>query len=517
MAAEKQTGTASVKTPGDSAKGRFLAHVSHEIRTPMNGVLGMAKLLADTPLSHEQRSYLDAILHSGQMLMGLINDLIDYSAIEAGRFDITPASVDLRKMVETVIELAAPAAHDKGLGIGSFVAADVPAHITADPLRLQQILGNLVGNAVKYTGQGGVSLSVEVSDGVAAFTIADTGPGIANNDRQRIFEEFERVGDKTAATGSGLGLAIARQLARSMGGDISLAARDGGGSLFTLTMPAGDVASKGAADGASLPPLSGLRCGIDGLDGPEREALVQTLQARGATMVAASAADVILATPAAARPASARSVVLITPSQRGALDGLLSFGHEAYLVRPVRAATLVRILTPDMKPAARPASAAKVSLAPRLDTTPALNVLLAEDNPVNALLVTAALGRAGHRVTHVGNGAAALEAIAQTRFSLVLMDLHMPVMDGPQAIARLRAIEDGDMRPRLPVVVLTADARAETAAAMAALGANAVLAKPVDPAELVKVCLRAAQGRSASAMAAPTAVAPRFTLRKAVG
>jgi CheY-like chemotaxis protein len=493
---------------GDAAKGRFLAHVSHEIRTPMNGVIGMAKLLADTPLTTEQRAYLDAILQSGELLLGLINDLIDYSAIDAGRFEVTAKSVDLRAMMDAAIELAAPAAHGKGLGIGAFIAPDAPDTINADPLRLQQILSNLIGNAVKYTQTGGVSVDCTADGATVRVTIADSGPGIAATDRERIFGEFERVGDKTAATGSGLGLAISRQLARAMGGDIVFSPGDDVGSRFTLSLPGGRRTLAAA-------PLRGLRVAIRGVTGPECGALRRTLAAAGALTIAPDAApgaaDIVLATPDAGTGGALRSVVLITPQQRGALDTLMASGHEAYLVRPIRSATLMRVLgaagTSGLKRAhAQP----KISLAPRLDSTPPLHVLLAEDNAVNALLVTAALGRAGHRITHVGDGAAALEAIAANRFSLVLMDLHMPVMDGPQAIARLRAIEDSEGRARLPVIVLTADARAETAAAMAAIGANAVIAKPVDPAELLNACLRAVRGKAGAPAAAPGDVAPRF-------
>jgi CheY-like chemotaxis protein len=476
----------------DSTKARFLAHVSHEIRTPMNGVLGMAKLLADTPLTPEQHSYVDAILQSGDMLLGLINDLIDYSAVEAGKLDISPKPVDLATFIDTIIELHAPAAHEKSLGIAAYLSPDAPKKIEVDPLRLQQILNNLVGNAVKYTRQGAVALECTVEGETLCFTVTDTGPGIAQEDQSRIFAEFERVGDKTAATGSGLGLSIAMRVAEAMGGAISLQPQDKAGSVFKLQLPLQHTESEHVHN---LKPLGGLSFAICGLSGLEHKMLELTLQSLGGVSSNAAIADVVLTTPNLRVPAGRRSIVLITPRERGSLDQLMradqSGSHQAYLVRPIRASTLTRVLTGAVPSGARQSSAnARISLAPRLEVTQSLNVLLAEDNPVNALLVTAALGRAGHRVTHVTDGAACLSALAEGRFAFILMDMHMPIMDGPQAIGQLRQAEEANGLPRTPVIFLTADARPETAKALMALGADGVITKPVDPAELVVLCSR---------------------------
>jgi CheY-like chemotaxis protein len=473
----------------DNAKARFLAHVSHEVRTPMNGVLGMAKLLADTPLTPEQRSYLEAILQSGSLLMGLIDELISYSAIEVGRFDIAMKPVDLRVLVDAVVELSAPKAHEKGLGIGVYVAPDVPDTIETDPLRLQQILTNLVHNAVKFTHTGSVGVFCTVGHQSVAIRVSDTGPGVATKDQQRIFKEFERVGDTGAASGSGLGLAIALKLAEAMGGSINHANREGGGSDFTLCLKAAAKAQLGK------PTLLGQKIRLNGLEGPEGEAMVATLQSQGATVVGEAdtgLADVLITRPLPANSAFAhnakRSIVLITPAARGSLDKLMAEGHAGYLVRPVRAGTLERVINgAHISP-----HTSRVSIAPRLQASRVLHVLVAEDNPINALLVTAALGRAGHRVTHVTDGAEALAAMADTKFSLVLMDLHMPGMDGPDAIAALRRIEDESGATRTPVIVLTADARVETAETMKSIGADSVLSKPIDPQALTMACEKVA-------------------------
>lgn len=473
----------------ENAKSRFLAHVSHEVRTPMNGVLGMAKLLADTPLTPEQRSYLEAILQSGTLLMGLIDELINYSAIEVGKFDIAIKPVDLRTLVDAVVELSAPKAHEKGLGIGVCVAPEMPETIQTDPLRLQQILTNLVHNAVKFTTAGSVGVFCAIEGNAITIRVSDTGPGIDDQDRLRIFQEFERVGDTGAATGSGLGLAIAQKLSEAMSGTLTQANRESGGSDFVLKLPFSGQPTK------AMPNLASQTVRLLGIEGPEREAFVATLQSQGATVLCqsdAGLADVLITAPVQAKkslvPAAKRSIVLITPAARGSLDSLMAEGHAGYLVRPVRASTLERVLNG----AHGSANVARISIAPRLQTSRSLHVLVAEDNQINALLVTAALGRAGHRVTHVTDGAAALAAMAETKFSLVLMDLHMPGMDGPDAISALRRIEDQTGAARTPVIVLTADARAETAAAMKSIGADSVLSKPVDPHALTVACEKVA-------------------------
>jgi CheY-like chemotaxis protein len=474
--------------PAESAKARFLAHVSHEVRTPMNGVLGMAKLLADTPLTPEQRSYLEAILQSGSLLMGLIDELINYSAIEVGRFDIAMKPLDLRTLVDAVVELSAPKAHEKGLGIGVYVSPHVPEHIQTDPLRLQQILTNLVHNAVKFTSTGSVGVFCDVASNYVEIRVSDTGPGIAPDDQQRIFKEFERVGDTGAASGSGLGLAIALKLAEAMGGSIQHSNRADGGSDFVLSLPVAETAAP------SMPSLEGQTVRLNGLEGPERDALIATLLSQGASVLKpheGGLADVLITAPINTNtkaPNAKRSIVLITPAARGSLDALMAEGYAGYLVRPVRATTLERVINR----AHIATTVGKIAIAPRLQASRALHVLVAEDNPINALLVTAALGRAGHRVTHVTDGAAALAAMADTKFSMVLMDLHMPGMDGPDAILALRRIEDETGVSRTPVIVLTADARAETASAMKAIGADSVLSKPVDPRALTMACEKVA-------------------------
>lgn len=496
-----------------AAMSRRLATAAHEIRTPLHGIVGMADLLADTTLSAEQQSYVRAVRTSGAALLGLVDDVLDLARLEAGRLAVAPEPVDLQALIEDVTELMAPRAHGKGLELASIVAPGLPLRVEADPILLRQVLINLAGNAVKYTATGGVALEVEPATGPAgagriAFRIRDTGVGIATQDAERIFAEFERAAPDGAdrGGGTGLGLAIARSIVARLGGELRLESRPGEGSVFAfdLRLPALESRAAGPA------PLAGRRVALIASGAVEPPLLARRLHALGAEAVqvadpalldAAERFDVVLIDGDARAEdrladlrrrmsAAGPAVVLVAPTDRARLADLRRAGFAAHLTRPIRAASLARVVAAlgageglDEAPAAP--AARKAGPAGGLD------LLLADDNEINALLGRALLETLGHRVTVVADGAAAVSAVAEARdrgrpFAGVLMDLHMPGMDGFAAIRALRLAEAGEPH-RLGIVALTADGTAAAAVRARACGADATLVKPIERDRLTAV------------------------------
>jgi len=500
------------------AKSRFLATVSHEIRTPMNGIMGMAKLLADTSLSAEQRTYVGAVSTSASALLALIEDLLDFSRIEAGRFDPEPQPMSPRELAESVVELMASRAFGKGIGLGCHVSADVPHMISADPGRVRQVLLNLIGNAIKFTDAGGVLISVAVSDstgpGMIRFSVADTGTGLRQQDMDRIFEEFEQADGTSTRThgGAGLGLAISRRIVNAMGGTISVESDLGKGSEFAFEIPAAEPSGQ-AMQRATL--LTGHRSIIVSKNEVECDAMARTIRACGGTVEIAATAeqaidlggpcDALLVDASLetsdgrtlkrlrqAAFAASQAIILIAPIDRGMLGEYRTSGYSTFLARPVRGETLQRVLLAGAAGTALHAPSAsgrKASSRGRSLRTAGLSVLVAEDNEINAMLARATLQKAGHRVEVVGNGRAAVDAVTgaagRQRYDVVLMDLHMPVMDGLEAIALIRRYEEETGIPPVPIMVLSADSQESTRHAVLAHGASGFVTKPLDPEGLV--------------------------------
>ena len=487
------------------AKSRFLAVVSHEVRTPLNGILGMTHLLLETPLSQEQQTYARAVKSSGEALLGLIEEILDFSKIEAGRIELEDAPFDLVELVTDIVELLSPRAQAKGIEIAAHFDSQLPRTVSGDAARLRQVLLNLAGNAVKFTDQGGVAVSVEAAGEAVRFSVRDTGPGIDADAQARIFEEFEQ-GDGTLARrhgGTGLGLAIASRIVERMGGEIALSSADVGGAIFRFTIKLARV------DGGevSQPDFSGtdvLVLSPSPVVGPLLEKQLEQWSARvtiadnrtlAETLLPerhwshciidrAFGLDEALALYEIAKRNAAHSHVLLTPAERRELPALNGKGLSSYLIKPVRAQSLAaRLNDPAADCASTDFTPEKFESVSGKDS---LSVLVAEDNDINALLVQALLARMGHRVTVVADGAVAVNAVASAHtmgapYDVVLMDLHLPGMDGLEATRRIRSLGAAG---QIPVIALTANAFPEDRANCRAAGMSGFVVKPVARSQL---------------------------------
>ena len=468
---------------GLNARERYLAALSHELRTPLNGVIGMAGLLNGTPLNADQKTYVQALRETGAHLLGLVNDVLDLAKLETGQIDLEPAPLDVELLLQGVCELLSPRAHEKGLDI-AWSATCCPPLVLGDEGRLRQILFNLAGNAIKFTPTGGVLICAQGGEPIDGqvrlrFSVRDTGPGVPAAERGRIFEEYARVPGETARLeGTGLGLAIVRRLAAAHGGSIGLESPKDGGAEFWFEAEFPLVAGS-----AVETPLEGLLVQVVSASAVVRQAAAGLdLQGGGRAETYdvfrpdAKADLVMIDRPLAdAAPPGARALVLLTPEQRGDIEALKASGFAGYLIKPLRRTSLAeRILAVVGREGPKAQHRGEDErLAPACAV--GVRVLLAEDNPINALLARTLLEREGCAVEIASNGLDAFKAGKAGQHDLILMDQRMPGMDGVQAARALR-----EAGVKTPIVALTADAFEDDRRACLAAGMDDFLAKPLE-------------------------------------
>jgi two-component system sensor histidine kinase/response regulator len=499
------------------AKSEFVANMSHELRTPMNGVLGMLDLLMDTPLSPHQSDFARTARASGESLLSILNDVLDLAKIEAGRLAVESVPMDLGQVVEESVCLFGPTAQGKGLELLCGIDPGLPVRVLGDPLRVRQIVSNLVSNALKFTARGEVAVWLRACGGdIGAegapshfeVEVRDTGPGIAPEVQARLFTVFTQADSSTTRRfgGTGLGLSISQHLARLMGGEITLRSRADEGAVFTLRLPLRPLAAEGGLT-PRPPGLPGLRVLLVEDNGASRDILlgclaqwdVQAEAVRDATQALARLAQAAgrgerwdllltdhhgpeldglsLARAVHAQPAWRGLTVAVLSSLASADGDAASEGPVRWLSKPVRRQALHELLC-SLHVHGQAAAPVPAPSRPALTAAP-LRVLLAEDNEVNQILAQAHLEALGCEVTLASNGVEALQRWQEGHHDLVLMDCQMPELDGYQATRRLRELERARPgQPRTPIVALTANAMEGDRERCLAAGMDDYLSKP---------------------------------------